>query len=149
MSDLTIVEFLRARLYAEAQVARVARGKCSGVWTQTDPDRAPGRIEDEVGVIVYDEGSPSKDEGAHIALQDPQHTIAGIQAARKVLDMYEEAEVAVRPSDEGEEDYFDGVRLGLYVAVVALAGRYSSHPDFNADWDMGTQVGGKLDGYLR
>jgi hypothetical protein len=65
----------------------------------------------------------------------------GIQASRTILDMYEECEAMVTPTADEEEDFYSGVRTGLFLAVVALANRFATHPVFDSDWDMSRMYG--------
>ncbi len=84
MSDL--YSRLLAAVQAHKALADVAAGEMDGVWTQPDPDRRPGRIEDANGdVITYDEGSPGDFDAAHIVANDPAHVIRACERDLKVL----------------------------------------------------------------
>ena len=81
---ITLAEFVSAGLDKDEAIARGAADP-DPVWTQPDPERFPGRIEDSAGVVVYDEGAPTKDQAAHIALHDPDRVLREISAKRKIL----------------------------------------------------------------
>jgi len=75
MTEQEPVAWLRAQVEARKATAKLAARE-GGTWTQDDPVRRPGSIESLGGPVVYDEGSPDEYQAAHIALNDPQDTIA-------------------------------------------------------------------------
>jgi hypothetical protein len=81
-----LTAFLRARIDEREAVARAATHGGKGQWTQPDADREPGRIQDDRGEVVScDEGSPTEEQAAHIALNDPAHVLREVEAQRRVL----------------------------------------------------------------
>ncbi|MFF5642963.1 DUF6221 family protein [[Kitasatospora] papulosa] len=85
MTDLA--SFLRARYAERRAIAEGAARGGAGSWTQVDPDRKDGWIEDEAGnTVIFDEGSPTGEQAHHIATNDPVHVITDIDAKLALLD---------------------------------------------------------------
>jgi Family of unknown function (DUF6221) len=135
MTEIDVVEFLRAQLYAEEQTARSARSDAGGVWPAHALTLSLDDDADTDG--VFETYAVSR----HVALHDPERTIAAVQAARWVLDTYIQARQVVPDSQDLPGDYYDGVRDGLEVAVMHLANRYADHPDFNSEWLSSARIG--------
>lgn len=82
--------WLRQQLDADAETARAAHHDGSGRWTADESDAWAGRVEDADGfVVVYDEGSPSAQQAAHIARHDPASVLADVAAKRRIVDFCE------------------------------------------------------------
>lgn len=157
MSDL--IAFVRRCLDDDERVARAVpdhRGRRGELrWMQSDPERTPGLICDQLGnVVTYDEGSPSEAQAAHIARHDPARVLAEVAAKRAVLDEYdkvfrarqENSERAVELSQLGAPDAgayanvkahgwkLDGVLVGLNAAIGLLAQPYAGQPGWREEW---------------
>lgn len=100
-SDEELSAWFRAAIEARREAAKLAARE-GGAWTQDDPLRYSGRISSLGGPVVYDEGSPDEYQAAHIALNDPQDTIARCEAALAILDLHKPV-IPVAFEDEGRE----------------------------------------------
>lgn len=84
MTDL--IARLTAAVDETERVARAACHETNGEWNQPDPERHPGGVDDATGdIVVYDEGSPTQAQAAHIARHDPASVLRGCAADRKTL----------------------------------------------------------------
>jgi hypothetical protein len=122
--------FLGPRLDEHEAVARAAMHGGDGRWTQGGHDE-PGRIEDDRGVVTYDEGSPSEEQAAHIALNDPALVLREIEAKRRVL-----ARHVLSPPSGDPELPWDNIADCQYDGepwpcpdILDLALPYADHPD--------------------
>lgn len=84
---------LHARLVAAVEhrldLARAAQNAGRGEWSQFDPDREPGLIQDERGEIVtYDEGRPTEGQAAFIAANDPATILRHAEADLRRLERH-------------------------------------------------------------
>jgi hypothetical protein len=121
MDDL--VAFLLARLDERAAKAQAAMCGSEGRWSQVDPDREPGRIEDDRGEPVsYYEGSPTVEQADHIAANDPAYVLCEVEAKRLLLDEF----AHYAPGDDGYPEFHTAVRL--------LALPDADHPDYQQEW---------------
>lgn len=136
-----LIAFLRARHDEIEATAKAAFGN-SGQWWQRNTEFGPeGNLfegDDPEGgylsgtIVVYDEGSPTPDEFAHIALHDPAGVLADIAVKRSIVDAYcDGAAELARQESTGTADA--GVRGGvtaLRFVMVAFASKYNDHPDY-------------------
>ena len=76
------VAWLRAQVEARKATAKLAARE-GGKWTQDGVHT--GSISSLGGQVVYDEGSPDEYQAAHIALNDPQDTIARCEAELAII----------------------------------------------------------------
>ncbi|MFF5404590.1 DUF6221 family protein [Streptomyces misionensis] len=147
MDDL--VEFLRARLDHDEQVAREAT---VGPWRNAPTARrhltASGRSEEAVfaappdtgALIVATTGEASERRNLvnaeHIARHDPARVLAEVEAKRRIVRALESAEVALRNTEPGKEPYelMTGSVNSLRAVVQMLASVYADHPDYRAEW---------------
>lgn len=126
MSDL--VEFLRARLDEDEEIARHAS---PGPWHCTsDPLGMHIENGDGLGRIVMRSGADRADARGwsnieHIARHDPSRALAEVAAKRQVVTAYEASSAP----------FLAAQRPGLWMAVKSLATAYSDHPDFAAAWE--------------
>ncbi len=139
------VAWLRTQVEARKAAAKLAARE-GGTWTQDDPERYPGSIESLGGKVVYDEGSPDERQAAHIALNDPQDTIARCEAELAILDLHQ-------PVAEGGSGWLEcqecgpnndasgilaipgqGETFWPCATVRLLAGGYRHRPGFPADF---------------
>ncbi|MBM4482260.1 hypothetical protein GS443_02760 [Rhodococcus hoagii] len=131
MTDL--VEFLRARLDEDDQMAREA-GKRATDWRSDGVGGGgePITWDDEGGwigehTIVYSEGWPEGGEALHIARHDPARVLREVAAKRRILDLA--GEISRSGAEFAEQDYRTLTR--------SLAAVYSDHPDYQQEWAIG------------
>ncbi|MFF8914036.1 DUF6221 family protein [Streptomyces sp. NPDC015032] len=120
-----MIDFVRARLAEEEQIAQAAGGEN---WRR--PTDVPGEVHDRSGGIAFTLRNHGFDE--HIALQDPARTCRRIETSRVLLNEY--AEVADRDTDRPEHDFSSGRAVGLGFAVRQMAAEHAGHPDYRAKW---------------
>jgi hypothetical protein len=82
VSGVDLVTFLRARLDE-----REAAAKAAGGDTWVAEPRTPGSyaVACDGEPVVYDEGAPTEEQAAHIALNDPVFVLADVAAKRRIL----------------------------------------------------------------
>lgn len=105
------LEFLRARLAEDEQVARAA----------SDPN------------CYFDLLGGSKAEERFLAVFDPARVLREIEAKRQILDAYESA-VLDDQRDPARGRATAAVRDALAETLRLLALAYSDHPDFQSGW---------------
>lgn len=114
-----IGDFLRTRILERRALAVAARHGGEGRWHRDDPERFPGRVEDERGdPVVYDEGSPSDEQSAHIVANDPAAVIADCDAKLSLVDLL--------TLTESWSGYHTG-RAALHALAQPFAGRHPDH----------------------
>jgi hypothetical protein len=91
----TLVEWLRARLDEDEQVARAAATDGHEQWRLRNHEADYWMITDATGeVVVYDEGTPTDSEAEHITRHDPARVLAEVEAKRELIDEHAEYEWA-------------------------------------------------------
>jgi hypothetical protein len=144
MSTMNLIEFLRARLDEDAEVAR---GASPGPWS---PDAEHYEVVAVDGETVADGFALSNRQLRatvdHIARHDPVRVLAEVDAKRRILDevvdeatgldMSVDGDRRVGPRDTTTEPYLGTVLLRL------LALPYAEHPDYREEWRP--QVGDTL-----
>ncbi|MCX4785128.1 MULTISPECIES: DUF6221 family protein [unclassified Streptomyces] len=120
-----MIDFVRARLAEEEQIARAAGGEN---WRC--PADVPGEVHDRSGAIAFIVRNRGFDQ--HIAHQDPARTCRRIETSRVLLNEY--AEVADRDTDRPEHNFSSGRAVGLGFAVRQMAAEHAGHPDYRAKW---------------
>ena len=120
MTDL--VAFLRAQLDEDEQAARACPG--DGVWTARD-----------LGVYGPD---LSGEVRAQAARQDPARTLREVEAARAVLDLYEEAgyrmDRAMRDADTVAYQEARVEQRTLRRVLLREATVHQAHPAYLEEW---------------
>lgn len=156
----TLPEFLLARIAEDEEAAHIASevwnaGMCDWVtgppaeWVASNGYDS-GRVErtnapaGDSGVVVYDEGSPSEGEAAHIARHDPARVLLECEAKRRIVARH-------RPSGEYEPDACvvcqwdsdcEAPKQGHHYGAGEwpcpdmrdLASIYADHPDYQEAW---------------
>ena len=85
-TDEDPVAWLRAQVEARKAAACASDGQ-AGAWLLREHPSDHVMVRNEAGLpVVYDEGTPSDTEAAHITLNDPQDTIARCEAELAILD---------------------------------------------------------------
>ncbi|MGW9299610.1 DUF6221 family protein [Streptomyces cyaneofuscatus] len=145
MTD-ALVAFVKARLDDDAQVAREACHDLSGEWTTQDTYPVAVVEDPESGdafakAVAFDEGSPSEQQAAHIARQDPARTLREVEAKRQLVGIFE---IAVRNEALPHPEHIQGVyppavfisgyRAALEYTLRCFAALHADHPDYQADW---------------
>ncbi|MGI5207535.1 DUF6221 family protein [Spirillospora sp. CA-108201] len=127
---MDLVEFLRARLDRDEQMARA----CSGVPWKATPS----------GTVSTDTGDPGTDGPAyvamaendayaeHIARHDPSRALAEVAAKRQIVDDYEkQAWILGQGHRTPELDAAQSVR-GTVLRLLALP--HAHHPAYQEEW---------------
>ena len=135
-----LIEFINARLTEDTRIATAAGYP---TWVHEDPEHAPGRIVDTDGnVVVYDEGSPSEEEAAHIVRHQPQRIHAGVRSKIDIVDEYEAMlghgytlpDGVHDGRDENERECDQAVLDILERIACFMASEWRDHPDFRPEW---------------
>jgi hypothetical protein len=133
-----LVQFLRARLDEDEQVARDACHGGPAEWTTDDSYPVsvaglPPGTDVFARAVAFDEGSPSESQAAHIARHDPARVLAEAEAKRMLLD-------SIVPTMNAFEDRIDeewGTSEGEHASAAFLrawARVHRDHPDFDPAW---------------
>ena len=139
--DVTsLVEFLRARLDEDEQIARAAMFN-NGRWRRTGQWAHPTSVARDYGPDVVPEqgGSLAWDNNGHIARHDPARVLADVAANRAILDAYAERFSAARQDGSDPppfSPYRAGVVVGLDTPIKHLASVYADHPDYDQSWTV-------------
>lgn len=124
----SVALYVRERYQEERAVAEAAAGGTSGAWTAEDL----WRVTDDKGEpVVYDEGRPDEAQTEHIALQDPEHTLADLKGKLAIVEDF----LAI---DANERRHFDAHMEMCHTvqrdAMLRLAEAYERRPDFDHGW---------------
>lgn len=128
-SEQEMLAFWRERLDEDEQTALEAAHGYPGEWTTADSysvsvaDELPAEASVFEHAVAFNEGSPSEQQAAHIALHDPARVLRDVAAARQRLALLEEAIGA------GHDSYDLGAAL-LPLELVA----YDKHPEYKETW---------------
>jgi Family of unknown function (DUF6221) len=136
MNDL--ITWLRAQLDDDERVARAAsmapwlRDEANASIRHSGPSASKSSESFGMYVIAsvgaHDIGRPSHEDAEHIARWDPARVLAEIDAKRRILDMWADAQDAEFPNFEG------GYAAALDDVVSRLALPYADRPGFRAEW---------------
>lgn len=129
MDDL--VRWLGAQLDEDAARAMAAGGDG---WRRQDHPSDTVAVYDSKGEpVVYDEGWPSEAQAEHIAEWDPARVLREIDAKRKVLAEYEQADRYSRTTwGQSNADQSRARTLGKVVRLLASV--YSDRPGYREEW---------------
>ena len=115
--ELTLTDFLLARIAEDEAAARAAEGPAQTPWRATY-GRQVETARDGYLVTPEDEHSyttdPPDDVALHIARHDPARVLAECEAKRRIVQ---------NAQDPGDD---------LFVAILALP--YADHPDYREEW---------------
>ena len=123
-----LVEWLRAQLEIDEEIARAAAHYEAGNWTTKGGH--PVSVADELveqadtfeRVVVFDEGSPSEEQAHHIAEHDPARVLREIDAKRRIIGRIN-SHAAVMGWDEVHGD-----------VLRSLALPYADRPGYEESW---------------
>lgn len=144
---MTLTEFLLARIAEDEAAAQQAgsdtamRWKRSVDWMGDDSNgvEADGEQADEYddGVIVYDEGRPTKAEAEHIARHDPARVLAECEAKRRIVQSRPLIGLPDLPGGAAPgtlDALHDEVERQREFVFRLLALPYAGHPDYDETW---------------
>jgi hypothetical protein len=129
-----LVAFVRARL---DEVAAVAAATADTQATRIDPSWSVRDDGSHCTIVwagsIHEVASRMADEpAAHIALQDPAHTLRDIASKRLILDEVEywTEKIQTTPDYPGVADRFDVARgIGYLLALP-----FEHHPEYREEW---------------
>lgn len=135
--------WLRVQLDEDERVAEAARHGAVGRWEQGGagyngatveyeghPDGWPSHAAGD-GVVVYDEGVPSREQARHIARWDPARALGDIAADRRIIQMFEQrAQEGRQPGGE----VFGYHATGLLIAIRCRAEVYADRDGYREEW---------------
>jgi hypothetical protein len=151
MSD-DIAAFLAARL---GELAAAAKAATPGRWSAAGAERNESGFGD--AHVLSDardehdgpvascfaspyEGDHAEADAVHIALNDPESTLAGIAADRRILTMYEHQYGYDLPEGvlDGRDPRYQiadaAIKNALEQVVKIRAARFSGHPGYRPEW---------------
>lgn len=128
-----LVEFLRARLDEDEQVARdaardAAESDNARFWLERWDVHPSG---DEWATYTI------RGIGEHIARHAPRRVLAEVAAKRQIVERYEEHARLDRETFEAEGQHarsLSSLRAAYWDACRSLAAVWSDHPDYREEW---------------
>lgn len=131
---MDLIEFLRARLDDDEQIARTAAGQNadgSRTWPSWSYDRDNFLV--QVGDSSWFAAQKTGDaDGEHIARHDPARVLADVDAKRRIIETYRKC---LHMCAAGHETAYSQGELGAYEsAAKLLALSYAAHPDYDEAW---------------
>lgn len=148
VTDLSITEFLTARLKEREALALAARDEAPGLTWEPERvydgvyaiDLGPATHPDSDSYSVGEDVRLPREMAQHIAANNPARVLADIAAKRRIL--AEHRPVTERASWDSDVTYCrtctydDGLDRDVFPCrtVCLLASPFSDHPDFNPDW---------------
>jgi len=130
---VSLAAFLTARLEEDEAAARAACGNDwrpgGAAWILRGHPSETQMIRTDAGLtVVYDEGSPSEDEAAHIARHDPARVLREVKAHHALVGAYSAVALNFARVDETCCEY--STRTALEGACTGLAAIWEDHPDY-------------------
>ncbi|WP_103512915.1 DUF6221 family protein [Streptomyces sp. SM13] len=128
-----LVAFLRARLDDDERVAR-STGQPGLSWQNFEMD---GELRDDAnaGTVAM---VPREETRTHIGRQDPARTLREVEAARAVLDLYEEAGHRMdRAMNDSDTVAYQEARIEqrtLRKVLLQEAAVHEAHPEYLKEW---------------
>lgn len=119
---MDLVDFLRARLDEDEQVARDAHYEGQR-WISEEEDVCRWPADELVRF------ADRKRDAAHIAHWDPARVLAEVESKRQIIGAY----ISAGDNPSGEMRDF-GHAEGLEEALEFLALPYADHPDYRQEW---------------
>jgi hypothetical protein len=136
-----LAAFLAARLDEDEAAAKAA--KAPSPWKAAEHEADNWIVTDAAGEpLIYDEGTPSLEEAAHIARHDPARVLREVEAKRTILAEHDPCYPTYYPTPSGQPTCgvchsggFDWDPERWPCATVrALAVVYGDHPDYRPEW---------------
>lgn len=136
----TLVEFLRARLDEDEQMARAA-GEEGSRWTDHYGSVHAEDTDDPGVPVVYNEGRPTDEQAAHIARHDPARVLAEVEAKRRIIELHTARGVPGGPPflwacnvcDRSPVDW-EWTTLWPCPTLRLLALPWAGHDDYREEW---------------
>ena len=128
MSDWAadLITFFKARLDEIEAAAKAAQSPSP--WKAATHEADSWIVTDATGEpLIFDEGTPSLEEAAHIARHDPARTLREVEVKRKLIAEYEDCH-----NTGNSPDHYDG----YWDAIVRFAAVDRDHPDFRQEWPV-------------
>jgi hypothetical protein len=123
-----LIAFLRAQLDEDERAARDAGGRNWG-------REAYGCVVDAAdnGLIVYGEGTPSREQADHIARHDPVRVLADVSAKRQILNEHRVIDGRCHVCTAIHDGHARRFRAPC-PTLRLLALPYADHPDYREEW---------------
>jgi hypothetical protein len=154
VKQMTIEDFLLARIAEDEASARKAAGEGIGPEWSVDTDYGPAVVSGKWGTdhdtfdwhVCFAEGSPGAGQAAHIANHDPARVLRECDAKRRIVEEHTQEPVIPGWSERGETyacrvcrhqfAYEEVVRTGdVPCATLRLmAAIYADHSDYREEW---------------
>ncbi|MGP4024012.1 DUF6221 family protein [Actinomadura sp. 3N407] len=123
---MDLVEFLRARLARDEQIARA----CSGIpWKATPSGTIHTDTQDDPAYVASAENEAYSE---HIARHDPSRTLDEVAATRQIIDDYEKQAWILDQGHRTPE--LEAAQAVRETVLRCLALTYASHPAYRDDW---------------
>ena len=138
---MTLTEFLTARYDEEEAAAKACQSPSP--WKAATHPSDHWIVTDATGdALIYDEGTPTLEEAAHIARHDPARVLREVEAKRKIVELHRPDPAEYIDADGDDRSSVDcwtcetgGVPDSWPCPTIrAAAAVYSDHPDYNPDW---------------
>ncbi|GAA1573114.1 hypothetical protein GCM10009678_64710 [Actinomadura kijaniata] len=129
-----LVEFLRARVARDEQVARAA---AAAPWRTEGPgnvtvDTASAKGGEPWGRLGFVASVENESYAEHIARHDPARALREAEAVRGVLDEYEKAAWVLER--RGRTAEAEGAQSARERVLRMLAQAYADHPGYRPEW---------------
>lgn len=129
---MELAEFVKARLDEDAAAANAGARRVGMPWrAEPQPGTPGGLVIDELGLVGSTGGRYAAD---HIARHDPARALREVAAKRKILWDH-------TPQERGRRAVCSRCHYGNVLGanwpcltMTSLAGIWSDHPDFRAEW---------------
>ncbi|TDD85899.1 hypothetical protein E1293_10450 [Actinomadura darangshiensis] len=122
---MDLVEFLRARLDRDEQIARA----CSGAPWKANPS---GTVNTDTDDPAYVSTAENDAYAEHIARHDPSRTLAEVSARRQILDDYEKQSWIIGQGHATPE--LEAAQAVRESVLRLLALPYATHPAYREQW---------------
>lgn len=134
MSDMTLVEFLRARLDEDEKAARAATGQ-RWLAAESAPDEDDSSwvsisLEESGDDVAESRGDHGREYAAHIVRYDPARVLAEVAAKRRIVELHGDQHECVGSLD-------DALAYNPYIGCTTLrvlALPYAEHEAYRSEW---------------
>lgn len=135
MDDL--VQWLKAQLDADQQLAEDARAELDGRWAYVESQDGNHKVVDSLGYSItehYDVDAQPYFCEPHIAAHDPARVLREIEAKRQIIAQYVNWDESTARAGLGADMRDVGVTEGLEIALRLLTSAYSDRPGYKQEW---------------